>query len=42
MENNYKVFCVLDSCRFTRATERVTPRIVVDPPDIAEGILLAA
>jgi hypothetical protein len=37
-----EVYIVLDSCRVTRVIEKVTPRIVVHPPDIAESILLAA
>jgi hypothetical protein len=35
-----EVYFVLDRCRVTRVTEKVTPRIVVHPHDIAESMLL--
>ncbi len=37
-----EVYIVLDSSKVTRVIEKVTPGIVVHPPDIAESIILAA
>ena len=36
------VYFVEDSCNVTRVTEKVTPRMVVHPPAMADNMLLEA